>query len=176
MHPRIVRTLALTFALALAPSAALAATAFSINSPLVGPNREMSVLPTCDGKGASPPLSWSAPPSGTKSLALIVTDRDSPGRPFVHWLVYDIPPTVRRSEMGLAPPGSRLGYNSRKRVRWAIPCPSRGVHHYVFTLYALDTELRLTKPTEGEVRRAMRGHVLGQARMVATYERPQGQQ
>jgi phosphatidylethanolamine-binding protein (PEBP) family uncharacterized protein len=50
------------------------------------------------------------------------------------------------------------------------------MHHYVFTLYALDAELHPTKPTEDHVRRAMRGHVIGQAQMVATYERPQGQQ
>jgi Raf kinase inhibitor-like YbhB/YbcL family protein len=172
MDSRIVRILAFVLALGLAPGPALAAGAFSITSPVVGPNSGMSVLPTCDGKGASPPLSWSAPPAGTKSLVLIVTDRDAPGRPFVHWLVYDIPPTDRRSDAGVRPPGSHVGLNSRKKARWIGPCPPRGTHHYVFTLYALDSELRLTKPTEGEVRRAMRGHVLGQAQMVATYERP----
>ena len=33
---------------------------------------------TRDGKGVSPELSWSAAPPGTKSFALVVTDRDSP--------------------------------------------------------------------------------------------------
>ena len=54
------------------------------------------------------------------------------------------------------------------------PCPPWNdsiVHHYVFTLYALDIE-RL--PFEGkftgqQVRDAMRGHVIGQAQIVGTY-------
>ena len=54
------------------------------------------------------------------------------------------------------------------------PCPPWNdsiVHHYVFTLYALDIE-RL--PVEGkftgqQVRDAMRGHVFGQAQIVGTY-------
>jgi hypothetical protein len=35
---------------------------------------------TCDGAGISPQLTWSAPPAGTASFALIVTDPDAPGR------------------------------------------------------------------------------------------------
>ncbi|HEX7636387.1 MAG TPA: YbhB/YbcL family Raf kinase inhibitor-like protein [Noviherbaspirillum sp.] len=54
------------------------------------------------------------------------------------------------------------------------PCPPWNdsiVHHYVFTLYALDIE-RL--PVEGkftgqQVRDAMRGHILEQAQIVGTY-------
>mgnify|MGYP001396376517 CR=1 FL=1 len=155
---------------------AVAAPAFSIHSPMVGPNREMSVLLTCDGKGAAPPLSWSAPPAGTKSLVLFVDDRDTPRRPFVHWVVYDIPARVRSSDMGMAPPGARVGLNSRNEAQWLGPCPPKGMHHYVFTLYALDTTLQLARPTERDVKRAMHGHVLARAHLVGTYERPQGQQ
>lgn len=54
------------------------------------------------------------------------------------------------------------------------PCPPWNdsiVHHYVFTLFALDVE-RL--PVEGkfagqQVRDAMRGHILGQAQITGTY-------
>jgi Raf kinase inhibitor-like YbhB/YbcL family protein len=54
------------------------------------------------------------------------------------------------------------------------PCPPWNdaiLHHYVFTLYALDIE-RL--PVEGkftgqQVRDAMRGHILGQAKITGTY-------
>jgi Raf kinase inhibitor-like YbhB/YbcL family protein len=54
------------------------------------------------------------------------------------------------------------------------PCPPWNdsiVHHYVFTLYALDVE-RLPvdgKFTGQQVRDAMRGHILAEARMVGTY-------
>jgi phosphatidylethanolamine-binding protein (PEBP) family uncharacterized protein len=51
---------------------------------------------TCDGTNAPPPLKWSEPPAGTQSFAVIVDDPDaSQGRPFVHWLVYNIPSTSR---------------------------------------------------------------------------------
>lgn len=54
------------------------------------------------------------------------------------------------------------------------PCPPWNdsiLHHYVFTLYALDIE---RVPVEGkfagqQVRDAIRGHVLGEAKIVGTY-------
>lgn len=54
------------------------------------------------------------------------------------------------------------------------PCPPWNdsiVHHYVFTLFALDVE-RLPvdgKFTGQQVRDAMRGHILGQAQITGTY-------
>ncbi|MFC7518894.1 YbhB/YbcL family Raf kinase inhibitor-like protein [Herbaspirillum sp. GCM10030257] len=54
------------------------------------------------------------------------------------------------------------------------PCPPWNdsiVHHYVFTLYALDVE-RLPvdgKFTGQQVRDAMRGHILAEAKVVGTY-------
>ncbi len=54
------------------------------------------------------------------------------------------------------------------------PCPPWNdsiLHHYVFTLFALDVE-RLPvdgKFTGQQVRDAMRGHVLGEAKIVGTY-------
>ena len=47
---------------------------------------------TCDGYGVSPPLAWTKVPDGTKSVALLVDDPDAPGKPFLHWLVTDLPP------------------------------------------------------------------------------------
>lgn len=54
------------------------------------------------------------------------------------------------------------------------PCPPWNdsiVHHYVFTLFALDIErVPVTGAFTGQqVRDAMRGHVLGQASVVGTY-------
>ena len=47
---------------------------------------------TCDGRDISPPLSWSGVPEGTKSLALICDDPDAPGKTWVHWVVFNLPP------------------------------------------------------------------------------------
>jgi len=62
--------------------------------------------------------------------------------------------------------GNYFGYDG--------PCPPWNdaiVHHYVFTMYALDVErLPLTGDFGGaEVKAAMAGHVLGQAQITGTY-------
>jgi len=50
---------------------------------------------TADGGSAEPPLRFQGAPRGARSLALLVEDPDAPTpRPFVHWLVYAIPPSA----------------------------------------------------------------------------------
>ena len=48
----------------------------------------------CDGADISPPLKWTNVPTGAKSLALICDDPDAPAGVWVHWVLYDLPPTV----------------------------------------------------------------------------------
>jgi len=55
---------------------------------------------TCDGADVSPPLSWSDLPPGARTLALVVEDPDAPDpeapkMTWVHWVLYDLPPTSR---------------------------------------------------------------------------------
>ena len=50
----------------------------TLTSPAFAEGGEIPRRYTCEGQDASPPLVWSAPPSGTKSLALIVDDPDAP--------------------------------------------------------------------------------------------------
>ena len=45
---------------------------------------------TCDGADVSPPLDWSDPPEGTKSLALICDDPDAPMGTWVHWVLHGL--------------------------------------------------------------------------------------
>ena len=46
-------------------------------------------------------------------------------------------------------------------------------HHYVFELYALDTNLALgPSATRAEVLAAMNGHILGKAVLVGRFHRP----
>src|SRR5260370_27578438 len=101
----------------------------------------------CKGRDdISPELSWSAPPERTQSFALMVFDNDSPfGFKFTHWVLYDIPSDKRELPENTAkqeqlPDGSCQGHNDCDRMGYVGPCPPRGTHHYVFTLYALDTK------------------------------------
>ena len=136
---------------------------------------------TCDGEGASPALQWSGAPPGTRSFALIVDDPDAPDpaapqRTWVHWVLYDLPadstgvPQGARTEQ--LPRGTREGHNDWNKSGFGAPCPPRGRHRYVHTLYALDTVLPdLHAPDKALLLARMKGHVLGTAHLVGTYER-----
>ena len=51
--------------------------------------------PNCVGENVSPALSWSNPPAGTKSYALIMFDPEGRlGQGVVHWVAYGIPASV----------------------------------------------------------------------------------
>jgi len=133
---------------------------------------------SCDHQdGASPELSWSAPPEHTQSFALIVFDKDSPfGFKFTHWVLYDFPSDKRElpentPKQGQLPDGSRQGKNDYDRIGYVGPCPPRGTHHYVFDLYALDTKLNLPAGTsKKQVVKAMNGHVLARGELVGRFQ------
>jgi len=132
---------------------------------------------TCDGADISPPLAWSGLPEGTKSIAIINDDPDAPMGTWVHWVIYNIPPTAQ----GLAedikrveklPDGTLQGKNSWGRIGYGGPCPPGGTHRYFFKIYALDKMLNL-KPgaTKEELLTAMKGHILAQAQFYGKYSR-----
>lgn len=133
---------------------------------------------SCGGQdGASPELSWSAPPANTQSFALVAFDKDSPfGFKFTHWVLYDIPPDKRELAEDLAkqeqlPDGSRQGLNDYDRIGYVGPCPPHGTHHYVFSLYALNTKLGLLpRASEKQVVKAMKGHVLANGELIGSFQ------
>ena len=137
---------------------------------------------TCDGRDVSPPLGWSGIPENTRSLALIVDDPDAPDpaapqRTWVHWVLYNLPPTTTGLPEAVAmadlPPGTREGTNDWKRTGYGGPCPPIGRHRYFHKLYALDVVLAaLGAPTKAGLEHAMQGHILAQAELVGTYQRP----
>lgn len=166
----------------------------------------------------NPHLAWSDAPAGTRSFVLICHDFDVPSRgddvnksdrevpadlprvDFFHWVMVDLPESVReiaegeysrgftaRGKQGPATlHGARHGLNDY--TGWFASDPERSgqyfgydgpfppfndslVHHYVFTLYALDVP-RLSVEgafTGADVRKALAGHVLGEATLSGTY-------
>jgi hypothetical protein len=133
---------------------------------------------TCDAKNVSPPLKWSGVPAGTKSLVLIVDDPDAPSGTWVHWVLYDLAPTVSELPEDLAKSqfvagGAKQGLNDFKHLGYGGPCPPRGKpHRYFFKLYALDAALEL-KPglTKKDIASAMDKHILAQGQLMGTYQR-----
>jgi Raf kinase inhibitor-like YbhB/YbcL family protein len=132
---------------------------------------------TCDGADASPPLSISGSPAGTKSLALIADDPDAPLGTWVHWVVWNIPAGAKSLQEGVPgketlPDGARQGTTDFRRVGYGGPCPPSGTHRYFFKLYALDTTLDLrATATKRDLEKAMEGHVLAKAELMGKYSR-----
>jgi Raf kinase inhibitor-like YbhB/YbcL family protein len=134
---------------------------------------------TCQGKDRSPPLKWSGVPSETKSLALIMDDPDAPIGTWVHWVLYDLAPSMTELPEGLsakehiAAGSGKEGVNDFKRSSYGGPCPPAGKpHRYFFKLYALDTTLDL-KPgaKKKDLEHAMEKHILAQGQLIGTYKR-----
>jgi Raf kinase inhibitor-like YbhB/YbcL family protein len=91
-------------------------------------------------------------------------------------VVYDLPADARALEEGAGagalPRGARAGENDWGRTDWGGPCPPIGRHRYFFKLYALDAPLGdLGAPTKAALERAMKGHVLGKAELMGTYQK-----
>lgn len=157
------------------------ASAFRLTSPAFPAGAGIPILHTCEGDDVSPPLAWSDPPAGTKSLALIVDDPDAPDPAaprmvFVHWVLYNLPPAAGALAQGVAaaalPAGARQGSNDFRRAGYGGPCPPIGRHRYFFKLFALDTVLPdLGAATRSQLDAAMQGHVLATAELVGTYQK-----
>jgi len=153
----------------------------TLMSAAFGAGDEIPRRHTCQGENLSPPLAWSGAPAGTRSFALLVEDPDAPDPAaplftWVHWILYDLPPTLSALAEGMTtaglPGGTREGLNDWKNTGYGGPCPPVGRHRYVHRLYALDVVL----PDLGPVNRTtllntIKGHVLAQAELVATYRK-----
>lgn len=150
-------------------------TPFSVSSPAFADGSPIPRRFTCDGPNISPTLTWEGAPEATASLALIVDDPDAPGGTFVHWVAWDIdgaPAGGLAEAISGSADAPREGRNDFGRIGYGGPCPPSGTHHYRFTLYALDRTLSLGGSTTArQLRAAMAGHVLAEARLVGTYRR-----
>lgn len=155
--------------------------ALSLSSPVFTHNGPIPKLYTCQGKDISPAINWTGLPNGTKSVVLIVDDPDAPDpaapkRTWVHWVLYNIPPSASGlpeavNATGL-PSGTRQGRNDWDRTGYGGPCPPIGRHRYFHKLYALDIVLQdLKQPNKATVLVAMEGHVLETAELIGTYQK-----
>lgn len=132
---------------------------------------------TCDGADISPPLSWTKPPEGTKSLVLICDDPDAPMGTWVHWVMYGLSPNTLGLPEGVPDKkdvldGAKQGTNDFRRIGYGGPCPPGGTHRYFFKLYAIDSELDLSAgATKKEVLSRIEGHVLAEGQHMGRYSR-----
>ena len=133
---------------------------------------------TCLGEDVSPPLSWSEPPKGAKSLVLICDDPDAPVGTWVHWVLYGLQPNVTKLNEGIPPDGevlngARQGRNDFGNLGYGGPCPPPGApHRYYFKSYAIDMKPDIpVGATKAEVLKAIEGHVLEEGRLMGRFGR-----
>ncbi len=109
----------------------------------------------CTGENLSPQLSWENAPEGTQSFAVTIYDKDAPtGSGFWHWVIFNIPATVKELKTGagdpskgLAPKEAIQSITDAGAPGFIGSCPpvGHGPHQYLITVYALKTKLNLDK-------------------------------
>ncbi|OZA93979.1 MAG: YbhB and YbcL [Erythrobacter sp. 34-65-8] len=147
---------------------------FALTSPAFANGEPLDPSFTADEEDSvAPPLEWSAPPSGTQELALIVEDpAGRGGEATCHWLVWGLAGQRGKLLEGEVPP--RVGKNAKRNSEWLLPEPPHDdpPHSYVFQLFALDLPLTLMPgASRGDLVSALKGHVLAAALLTATYAR-----
>ncbi len=127
---------------------------------------------TCDGEDVNPSFEIFNVPLETKSLACIMHDHDAESGDFVHWLIWNIDPEVKKILESMTPVGAMEGTNDFGEVGWGGPCPPTGVHRYEFHLYALSTMIDLGMTgTKNDLRDLIDGYILDQASITGLYKK-----
>jgi Raf kinase inhibitor-like YbhB/YbcL family protein len=145
--------------------------ALTVSSAAFVADRSIPPEYTCDGTQVSPPLSWSAVPKATRSVAVMVDDPDANGGDKTHWLVTGIDPTTQALMIGSAlPDGAVAAKNDDGQVGYSGPCPPAGRHRYYFHVYALETTIP-APASKADFLASINGHVLAEGQLMGTYEK-----
>lgn len=134
------------------------------------------------GQDASPQLSWSGAPEGTRSFAVTMFDPDAPtGSGFWHWAAFNIPATAtslpgNAANHGDLPPGTVQLVNDAgfRGFVGAAPPAGHGPHRYMVVVHAVDVE-SLEVPADASPASlgfALFTHTLARARIVGLAEVP----
>jgi len=147
----------------------------------IGAFEEGALVPTrysCEGENVSPEIVWSGVPVGTNSFAVVMDDPDAPRGVFDHWVLFNLPPSLNglpenMPDTAVLVSGGINGRNSTGNIGYVGPCPPPGnLHHYRFTVYALDTMLGLDSSADKQnLLDALSGHILADSLYTGTYQR-----
>jgi Raf kinase inhibitor-like YbhB/YbcL family protein len=146
-----------------------------LESAQLKPGEKISLYYSCNQKNVSPPLNWAHAPSGTKSFVVMLEGPDKGRGQPLQWGVYNIPasqtslgeavPKVAMDDKGMGQAQTELG-----PIGYAGPCIPKGESIFVFSVYALDIELKLYGgATRNELIKAMNGHVIDMAKLPVTH-------
>ena len=146
-----------------------------VSSPAFGHNGQIPQQYTCDGEGLSPPLEWRGVPMNAEAVVVLVEDADSPTRPLVNAIVWDLPGSDASLPEGALPNTRPADRDAPLSATWSPPDPQpgHGAHRYAFQVLALDTVPRFeARPGRTELLDKISGHVIAKGLLIGTYERP----
>lgn len=140
------------------------------------PNAQVYKGYGCAGGNVSPDLAWINAPKNAKSFALICHDPDAPKENgWYHWLVVNIPVSATSIKQRGKIENSLETITDFDTAGFGGACPpvGHGIHHYNFTIYALDTEkLDVTKDTKPkEVEKLVLSHAIAKSTITGLFER-----
>lgn len=141
----------------------------TLSSPAFINNGALPEKYTMIGQNINPPLIFEHVPHGTKSLVLFFQDRDAEPRAFTHWLVFNISPEIRILEENSIPENATVGKAGNKKSKYQGPNPKyfAGEHQSIFTVYALDTILKLSSRADtSKVVEEMTEHIIDRAELI----------
>jgi len=144
----------------------------SIKSSVFASNGYIPKMYTCQGKDINPPLTIEHVPQNAKSLILIVDDPDAPIGTWVHWVVYNIDPEIRKIETDSVP--GEQGYNDFGKKDYGGPCPPYGTHRYFFKIFAMDKKVELSefeRITKDLLLKALKNNIIERAEYVGLYKK-----
>src|SRR5262249_11869997 len=160
-----------------------------LTSSALNEGKRMPQRYTEDGQNLSPPLSWSEPPDGTVTFALVCEDPDAPSpknrapQPWIHWVLYNVdaetlelpeglPRTAELKELAGARQGTNSWPTDNVGYRGPAPPPGSGTHRYIFRLFAVSNKVSPAKKllTHKDLVDAIGKNVLGEARLTVTYD------
>jgi len=136
------------------------------------------------GGNESPELSWTNAPSGTQTFVVVLYDTTAS---FTHWGMYNISGSAtglpQNAGVADSPYGKQILNDFGTASTYDGPCPPANVvpyvHHYLFTVYALDITLYLPGtpnfPSNAEtlyhelIAAGRFHHILGSASLLGLY-------
>ncbi len=147
---------------------------FTLTSSAGANNGTMPALYTCDGAGATLPLAWTNPPSGTQSYAILLSTIAPPLK--YDWVVYNIPAATTSLAQDAFLVGTTLQGDDGPGNVYDPPCSQGpGGKLYTFTIYALSGTPTITVPAGtsagAAVATAIAPLTLGSAQLNLTYSR-----
>lgn len=149
-----------------------------LDSTTFGSSGNLADKNSLTGGNKSPDLTWTAPPAGTQSFAIIMEDVDATGGTAVHWVVWNIPVASRGlaeaiAKMATLGDGTKQGTNSFGTLGYDGPDSAAPAHRYFFSIFAVTETLNLPETTTAAgLRAALAGKTLASGRTVGFYAKP----